>query len=108
MEYMKTNYMKNITLQDISSIAYLSPTYFHLVFKNIVGVTPCRYLTQTRLEAAQKMLINSSKSLSEIAFDCGFASQAYFCSVFKSETGITPRKFRAAKFILLSNANKTI
>lgn len=103
MEYIKTNYMKDITLQDISSIAYLSPTYFHLVFKSIVGMTPCRYLTQTRLEAAQKMLINSSKSLSEIAFECGFASQAYFCSVFKSETGTTPKKFRAEKFILFNN-----
>jgi AraC-like DNA-binding protein len=108
MEYMKTNYMKNITLQDISGIAYLSPTYFHLVFKSIVGMTPCSYMTEIRLEAAQKMLINSSKSLSEIAFECGFNSQAYFCSVFKSETGVTPKNFRAGKFIFLSNKSKTM
>jgi AraC-like DNA-binding protein len=60
-------------------------------------MTPCQYLTKIRLDAAQKMLIDTSRSLSEIAFDCGFTSQAYFCSVFKSKIGTTPKNFRNRK-----------
>lgn len=99
MEYMKENYMKSLPLEEAAAVAHLSPSYFHSVFKDIVGMTPCGYLTQLRVREAQKMLINSKKSLCEIALDSGFSSQAYFCSVFRRLTGVTPQKYRAQKFM---------
>ena len=93
-EYMRENFASPLTLGDIAASAHISPSYFHLIFKNSIGVTPARYLLDVRMREAQKLLINTSLPLSEIAGMCGFDSQSYFTDVFRREEGVTPGKFR--------------
>ena len=93
-EFMRENFASPLTLNDIAMSAHISPSYFHLIFKNSVGVTPARYLLDVRMREAQKLLINTSLPLSEIAGMCGFDSQSYFTDVFRREEGVTPGKFR--------------
>ncbi len=93
-EYMRTNFASPLTLEDIAGAAHISPSYFHLIFKNSVGVTPARYLLDVRMREAQKLLINTSLPLSDVAGMCGFDSQSYFTDVFRREEGVTPGKFR--------------
>ncbi|MBQ8310101.1 MAG: helix-turn-helix transcriptional regulator, partial [Clostridia bacterium] len=53
-----------------------------------------RYLLDVRIRQAKYLLAQSGKSLSEIAYECGFSSQAYFTEQFKRETYTTPGQYR--------------
>ena len=99
--FMNTNYKERITLHDIANSANLSPSYFHLVFKDIIGVSPYEFLLNIRINHAKNLLMNSKLSLGKIAEETGFGSQAYFNYVFKKELDITPNAYRSEKSIIL-------
>lgn len=94
-QFINQNYTQPLHLEDIAAVANLSPAYFHKLFKKLYGQTPGEYLQEVRLTAAKKMLLTSNVSVEEIAFTCGFSSQAYFNSVFKKSTGLPPLKFKS-------------
>lgn len=95
--FIENNFDKHITLKMISKKANLSPTFFHTVFKSVTNKTPAKYLLDIRLSQAKNMLINTDKSLSEIALACGFTSQAYFTYVFNKAVKQTPKVYRNSK-----------
>lgn len=94
-QFINQNYTQSLHLEDIAAAANLSPAYFHKLFKVLYGQTPGEYLQEVRLTAAKKMLLTSNVSIEEIAFTCGFSSQAYFNAVFKKCTGLSPLKFKS-------------
>lgn len=94
ISYIKQNFHEDLTLDCIASYVHLSSIYFHNMFKAAVGITPHRYLLETRLSNAKKLLSITDMPFSEIASSCGFPSQSYFNYVFKREFGITPKKYR--------------
>lgn len=93
--FINANYDKPLSLSQIAAAANLSPSYFHMLFKKIMRMTPYQYLRNARLNAAKKLLAAGQLSLSDISEVCGFDNQSYFASVFKKQTGLTPREFRA-------------
>lgn len=93
-KYIHENADKHITLEDISKATHFSPAYFHKLFKKIVGVTPSKYLLDVRLKNAKIMLLTTETPLSDVAFECGFESQAYMNYIFKKELDMTPREYR--------------
>ena len=74
----------------------LQVTKSHLVrsFHAALGMTPGRYLTETRIEAARQLLARGH-SLEIVATLCGFSGANYLCKVFKKETGMSPAQYRA-------------
>jgi AraC family transcriptional regulator len=72
----------------------LSVHYFCELFTQSAGIPPDKYVLQQRVNRAQQLLINSQKSLSEIALDCGFANQSHLNRHFTKLTGISPKKYR--------------
>ncbi len=96
VRFMKEHLSEHITLEDIAASAHLSPSFFHVVFKEIMHKTPHRYMLEMRLGQAKNLLINSDLSFTIIAEQCGFDSQVYFNYIIKKELGITPKKFRDA------------
>ena len=94
IEYMKQNYQKPITLSDIAAVTGYSPNYFHHVFTEVMGRTPLQYLMGVRIRHAKYLLAQSQQLLSDIAFECGFSSQAYFTEQFKRATDSTPGQYR--------------
>lgn len=97
-QFIIDNCNKDIILDDIAKAVNLSPVYFHRKFVKEKGISPHEYLSQKRVERAEFLLLSGDKSLTEIAFDCGFSSLSYFICFFKSRKGITPKKFREVSF----------
>ena len=94
VEFIRSNYRKELSLSDIAYVTGYSPNYFHHVFTEIMGKTPLQYLLQVRIRQARYLLAKSDKTLSEIAYECGFSSQAYFTEQFKKHTYTTPGQYR--------------
>ncbi len=94
IEFIKQNRDKNISLQRLGSITGYSPNHFQKIFKELMDITPQKYLEKLRIEQAEYMLIERDKSISEIAYACGFSSQSYFSKIFKKYTLLTPLEYQ--------------
>lgn len=97
IEFIEQNLDDNIGLSALAEVAGLSPFHFARTFKLATGQSPYHYVGSRRIARAQRLLVESGKSLAEIALDCGFSSQSHFTSVFSKEVGTPPGKFRRAR-----------
>ena len=94
LTFIRNNFEKPITLDNMAECAGMSPKYFCSFFKNMTRKTPVEYLNTYRVERAARKLLNSDLSVTEIAYSCGFNDLSYFIKTFKVIKGITPVKFR--------------
>ncbi len=72
----------------------LAPHRLARLTKRLFGMTPSQLITKTRIAAASRLLLESEKSVAEIALDCGFYDHSAFTRAFRSATGLTPSDFR--------------
>lgn len=93
--YLEEHFTENITLDQIATLANLSPFHLLRVFRDTVGLPPHCYLTQIRVMRA-KRLIAASMSLAEIARAVGFSDQSHLTRHFKAITGVTPGQYALA------------
>lgn len=93
-KYIYKNFRQPLTLEEISSVASLSPTYFSKKFKQITGMGFKEYLNFVRLKHAQTALLTTSNSITDIALEYGFNDSNYFKDLFKKVYGKSPREFR--------------
>lgn len=94
VDYIKRNYMKKITLEDVASHVFLSPSYFCVVFKKEMKCNFSGYVNKIRIEMSKKLLLDNSIALTDIANYVGFEDQSYFTKVFRSLVGNSPGKYR--------------
>lgn len=92
--FIRSSLGSTLGLKVLAAHANLSPIYFHKLFTGYFGVTPQKYVLNRRIEAAKILLSGTAKSLSEIAEECGFSSQAYFSTCFREAAGVTPNAYR--------------
>lgn len=97
IDYISKNYMKKITLEDVSAYVYLSPSYFSKIFKEEMDMNFNTYLNYVRIEMSKKLLSDPSVSMVEISNLVGFEDQSYFSKVFKKMTGLSPKKYRESR-----------
>jgi AraC-like DNA-binding protein len=100
MEYVNANYMKRITLNDISEHVSFSVSYLSRIFKEEKGLSLSSYINEVRIRNAKSMLLTSDIPLTSLTYCCGFDDQSYFSKVFKKLTGATPGKFRETRGII--------
>ncbi|MFI5194108.1 MAG: helix-turn-helix domain-containing protein [Chitinophagales bacterium] len=93
-EHMNSNFDKNITLGEVSKLANMSNVSFSRFFRQRTGNTFIDSLTEIRLGHATRMLIESTNSVAEVAYHCGFNNISNFNRIFKKKKGCTPREFR--------------
>ena len=94
LAYIRSNYDKPLSLEDMAEAADMSPKYFCHFFKNMTTKTPVEYLNSYRIEKASRKLLNSDTSITKIAYACGFNDLSYFIKTFKRIKGVSPSKFR--------------
>lgn len=93
-KYIYKNFRKPLTLEEVSGIASLSPTYFSKKFKQTTGMGFKEYLNFVRLKHAQAALLTTSNTITDIALEYGFNDSNYFKDLFKKVYGKSPREFR--------------
>jgi AraC-like DNA-binding protein len=81
-------------LTGLARTAGLSPFSFLRLFKSETGVPPYRFLVQARIRRALALLRDTSRPITEIAFDTGFGDLSNFINAFRREVGCSPRQYR--------------
>lgn len=93
-EYLNTNFRQQITLADVAKIANMSEVSFSRFIKRHTGFSFVDSLNEIRLGHVSRMLLDTSQTIAEVAFNCGFNNIANFNRIFKAKKGITPNEFR--------------
>jgi len=94
LQYIRENFDKPISLEDMAMKAEMSVKYFGTYFKNMTGKTPFDYLNEYRIEKAARKLLNTDMSVTDIAYSCGFNDLSYFIKTFKKINKLSPGKYR--------------
>lgn len=92
--YIKKNYQKDISLDELSMLLDVSPYYFSKLFKETVGQNYVEYLTSLRIGEAKKLLSEDSMGMKEICLQVGYRDPNYFSRIFKKCVGVTPTEYR--------------
>ncbi|OEC59702.1 AraC family transcriptional regulator [Pseudomonas sp. ENNP23] len=92
--YIADNLARRISVAELAQVACLSPSHFHALFKDCVGLTPHQYLLRARLDRASRLLRESDLALVRIAEECGFSSQSALTTAMRRHLGLTPKRLR--------------
>jgi len=93
-EYILTHLEEDISNRVLAEFAGLSPWYFVRAFKQTAGVSPHRFLLQSRVERVKHLLVETELPLAQIAIAAGFGDQSHCTRWFRKLVGITPSRFR--------------
>lgn len=94
-EYISVHFAEELRLEDLASLVGMTPSAFSRFFKQHTTRTLSDYIIDIRLGNAARMLVDTSCSISEISYACGFNNLSNFNRIFKARRGNTPRDFRA-------------
>lgn len=95
LSYIKQNYMSDIKLSAVAKMKSISQEHLSRTFKSCTGLGFNEYLTLLRLRKAEEMIrTEPGKTISEIAYECGFNDGNYFSYKFKKTYGVSPIKLR--------------
>ncbi|WP_430676126.1 MULTISPECIES: helix-turn-helix domain-containing protein [unclassified Leptolyngbya] len=97
IDYIRANLSQSLSLDAIAAIVGFSPYHFARAFKATTGVSPYQYVLHCRVELAQQLLGDRSRSLAEVAVEAGFGNQSHMTSVFQRLLQTTPKQYRQAK-----------
>ena len=92
--FISKNYMDEIRLNTLADIAGMSPSAFSRFFKLHTGRNLSEYIIEMRLGYASRMLVDTTKGIAEICYDCGFNNLSNFNRIFKKKKGCSPSEFR--------------
>ncbi len=93
-EYVQLNYMKKITLLEISEHLNLSEGYFSGFFTQKEGENFSQYLTKYRIEKAKNLLKYSDQKIYEICSAVGYENVEHFSRIFKKIVSTSPKRYR--------------
>ena len=94
MDYLSRHYSEVIRLSEVAEMVNMSESSFCRFFKQHTSKSFIDFLTDIRLGTASRALIDSSLSIAEIGYDCGFNNLSNFNRIFKKKKGVTPSEFR--------------
>ena len=109
IDYIESNISKDLSLNELAAVAHFSPFHFHRIFSAMVGETLNGFVKRLRIERAATMLVqNPRRSITEIAFECGFSGSSAFARAFQETFQVSASEWRAGKYSRTSKNGKTV
>ncbi|WP_411347974.1 bifunctional transcriptional activator/DNA repair enzyme AdaA [Paenibacillus sp. WLX2291] len=87
-------YWDDLKLEELSRLASGSPFHLQRSFRIVKGYTPTQYIQTVRIREAEKLLLTTTQSISQIGIQVGLDNPSYFATLFKQKTGFTPTAYR--------------
>ena len=97
VSYINNHISEGVSLKVLSNMFHMNPNYISQYFKNETGMNYSAYLLMLRINKAKNLLMNSDRSVAEVAQMTGFKDYRLFSRTFKQETGLTPSQYRMKK-----------
>lgn len=97
ISYIEKCYFQNPSLEETAAVAGFSPAYFSRLFHTQMGKSYSEYLSSVKLHHSSILLVQTDKSIMEIAQETGFCHGNYLNELFKKKIGMTPGQFRRRK-----------
>ncbi|WP_187294776.1 helix-turn-helix transcriptional regulator [Chitinophaga pinensis] len=102
--YITHHLHQSLSIADLSKKARLNLDKFEKTFKQVMGSAPQKFIEDTRMQEAARLLRTTDIPIADVAYKVGYADQGYFTKVFKRVFGVTPRKYRQDN----SDANNSV
>ena len=83
----------NISVDDLAELMHMGRTKFYGRCRELIGMSPNKYLLQTRLQRASEMLLTGENTVAEICYAVGFNDPSHFNKCFKAHYGVPPSKY---------------
>jgi AraC-like DNA-binding protein len=93
-QYLRVHLTRSVRVDELANQVPMSVSYFHRAFKETYGDPPHEYIIRLRVELAQKLMLTSADSLTQIALACGFANHAHLSKSFRRLVGEPPSAWR--------------
>lgn len=93
-QYINEHLADALTLESIAAHAYMNPSYLSAMYHRITGMTLSEYIHQVRISRSIYLILNTTRSVAQIASDVGFRDANYFSKIFRKKTGFTPTEYR--------------
>lgn len=94
LNYMTIHFDQSITATEMADLCHLSSSYFSRTFNRLMNMNFSEYLNYIRIKEAEKLLISTSLTITEISMNVGFNSTSYFIKLFKQYKYISPKQYR--------------
>jgi AraC-like DNA-binding protein len=96
VDHLQQRYAETVRLEALARSVGLSLDRFERLVKRVFYVTPRQLLTKTRIEAASRLLVETTRSIADVAYACGYCDHSAFTRQFKATVGVAPADYRAA------------
>jgi AraC-like DNA-binding protein len=100
IQAMRAQLAEPLSLEEMAEIACLSPFHFNRVFRSITNIPPGEFLAVQRLDAAKRLLLTTSLSVTDVCFELGYTSLGTFTTRFKQLAGMSPLQLRQLAGVL--------
>ena len=92
--YIDDHFNEKLTIETLAHVSNMSASAFRRAFLNIMETTPGVYITTIRINKARKLLSETNKTVSDIAYECGFYDQSHFTKAFIRLRHQSPGEYR--------------
>lgn len=94
LEYCQNHFRSELRQKEVAAALHISESYLSHLFSSNMEINFCRYLNILRINEACALLSKGGKSVTEIAYECGFSSLRSFNRAFSGHRGMTPREYK--------------
>jgi len=92
--YIEDNFRRDLPIGELVELSGVSHQYLGRLFRQSMKISMDRYIRRRRIWEAKRLLMETDRTVMDIANSCGFADSGYFCTIFKREENITPARYR--------------